>query len=291
MALALDHLGVAHGWRVAIVSPNSATFLTSFFGVSGFGRVLVPVNFRLSAAEIALHRRALGASVLLYDPDLADVVGGIPVRHRFALDGVDDAGCSARPPRAPHPGPWAAGRTPPARSTTPRGRPPGPRGSQLTHRNCWLNAVTFGWHTGVGDRDVLLHTLPMFHCNGWGMPYAVTGMGGRHIVLRKVDGEEILGARRAARGDPAVRGAGRGRRHLGCGGRAADAGAAIPGAGTVRIVVAGRAAAVQDDRTGRDRARLGVHPDLRPDRDRPLLTINRAPGEWDEVTPASVRPG
>ncbi|EQD49596.1 medium-chain acyl-CoA ligase, partial [mine drainage metagenome] len=52
--------------------------------------------------------------------------------------------------------------------------------------------MALGWHTGVTDRDVLLHTLPMFHCNGWGMPYAVTGMGGRHVVLRKVDGEEIL---------------------------------------------------------------------------------------------------
>ena len=46
--------------------------------------------------------------------------------------------------------------------------------------------------SGVNDRDVYLHTLPMFHCNGWGMPYAVTGMGGRHVVLRKVDGAEIL---------------------------------------------------------------------------------------------------
>jgi acyl-CoA synthetase (AMP-forming)/AMP-acid ligase II len=39
---------------------------------------------------------------------------------------------------------------------------------------------------------VYLHTLPMFHCNGWGMTYAVTGMGGTHVVLRKVDGAEIL---------------------------------------------------------------------------------------------------
>ena len=63
---------------------------------------------------------------------------------------------------------------------------------QLTHRNLWLNAVTFALHSTVTDRDVLLHTLPMFHANGWGMPYAVTGLGGRHIVLRKVDGAEIL---------------------------------------------------------------------------------------------------
>jgi acyl-CoA synthetase (AMP-forming)/AMP-acid ligase II len=67
-----------------------------------------------------------------------------------------------------------------------------PKGVQLTHRNCWLNAVVFGWHVGLTDRDVYLHTLPMFHCNGWGMPYAVTGMGVRQVVLRKIDGEEIL---------------------------------------------------------------------------------------------------
>ena len=47
----------------------------------------------------------------------------------------------------------------------------------MTHRNIWINAATFGWHLGVNDRDVYLHTLPMFHCNGWGMPYAQVAMG------------------------------------------------------------------------------------------------------------------
>ncbi|HET8582282.1 MAG TPA: AMP-binding protein, partial [Jatrophihabitans sp.] len=59
-------------------------------------------------------------------------------------------------------------------------------------RNNWLNAVTFGLHTTISDRDVYLHTLPMFHANGWGMPFAITGVGGQHVVLRKVDGAEIL---------------------------------------------------------------------------------------------------
>ncbi len=53
MALALDDLGVEHGERVAIVSPNSGRFLASYFGVSGYGRILVPINFRLTTEEIA----------------------------------------------------------------------------------------------------------------------------------------------------------------------------------------------------------------------------------------------
>jgi fatty-acyl-CoA synthase len=63
---------------------------------------------------------------------------------------------------------------------------------QITHRNIWTDAVTFGLHTSVTDRDVFLHTLPMFHCNGWGMPYVVAGMGGTQVVIRKIDGAEIL---------------------------------------------------------------------------------------------------
>ena len=84
---------------------------------------------------------------------------------------------------------------------------------QLTHRNLWLNAAMFGWHAGVSDRDVYLHTLPMFHCNGWGMPFALTGMGAQQVVLRKVDGDRDPAPGRAPRRHAAVRRPGRGGRH------------------------------------------------------------------------------
>src|SRR5260221_13191134 len=69
MALALDELGVSQGERVAIVSPNAARFQIAFFGVSGYGRVLVPVNYRLNADEIGYIVEHSGASVLLCDPE------------------------------------------------------------------------------------------------------------------------------------------------------------------------------------------------------------------------------
>src|SRR5271155_672143 len=107
MALALDDLGVEHGERVAIVSPNSGRFLTSYFGVSGYGRVLVPINFRLTADEIAYVVEHSGASVLLYDPDLAGEVDAIKVAHRFCLDGTDDAALFAPAEAGVAPRAWA----------------------------------------------------------------------------------------------------------------------------------------------------------------------------------------
>jgi acyl-CoA synthetase (AMP-forming)/AMP-acid ligase II len=286
MARYLDELGVGQGERVAIVSPNSARFLTSYFGVSGFGRVLVPINFRLTADEIGYIVEHSGASALLYDPELAGVVGDIPVRHRFALDGVDDAALFAPAAEGEAPLEWHGREDDTCSVNYTSGTTARPKGVQLTHRNCWLNAVTFGWHTGVSDRDVLLHTLPMFHCNGWGMPYAVTGMGGTHIVLRKVDGEEILA--RVERhgvtllcGAPAVVAA-----ILDAAAVRTREGRTIPGRGTVRIVVAG--APPPSKSIERIETELGWEfiQIYGLTETAPLLTVNRAPSEWDEVTPA-----
>ena len=68
-AAGLDERGIGVGERVAILSQNAGRLLTSFFGVSGFGRVLVPVNFRLSHDEVAYILEHSGASMLLVDED------------------------------------------------------------------------------------------------------------------------------------------------------------------------------------------------------------------------------
>ncbi|MHB8464825.1 MAG: AMP-binding protein, partial [Acidimicrobiales bacterium] len=188
MAHALDGMGVGHGERVAIVSPNAAKFLASYWGVSAYGRVLVPVNYRLNAEEVKYIIGHSGASVVLVDPEFDAAMAGVDAKHRIVLDGVQDAALWAGADGPPSGGPWLRDENDTASINYTSGTTARPKGVQLTHRNCWINAVTFGWHMQVSDRDVLLHTLPMFHCNGWGMPYAATGMGAKHVVLRKIDG-------------------------------------------------------------------------------------------------------
>ncbi len=190
MASGLDALGIGIGERVAMVSQNSARLLTALFGVSGSGRVLVPVNFRLVAAEVRYIVEHSGARVLLIDPELAEALADVDCEHRFVIGTEADAVLMSfdTPPATR----WEPDEDATATINYTSGTTARPKGVQLTHRNLWLNAATFGWHLGVSDRDVYLHTLPQFHCNGWGMTYAATGMGAQHIILRKVDGGEIL---------------------------------------------------------------------------------------------------
>jgi fatty-acyl-CoA synthase len=279
LAAGLDDLGLPIGARVGIVSHNAARVLVHLFGTSAFGRVAVPINFRLSRDEVEYIVTHCGTEALIIDPELESTLGDIPVKHRFIVGEESDSlyKMDATPQ------PWTPDELATATINYTSGTTARPKGVEMTHRNLWINAATFGWHTGVNDRDVYLHTLPMFHCNGWGMPYAMTGMGAQHIVLRKVDGAEIL--RRVEKhgvtvmcGAPAVVAA------------VLDAAAEwegeIPGRDRVRIIVAG---APPPTRTiERVETELGWEfiQIYGLTETAPLLTINRTRAEWDHLDPA-----
>ena len=115
-AAGLDALGIGPGERIAIVSHNSARLLTSFFGVCGYGRVLVPVNFRLSPAEIDYIVQDSGASALLVDPELEAAVAGISCRRKIVLGAESDLQIYARDVE---PDPWGADENATATINTP----------------------------------------------------------------------------------------------------------------------------------------------------------------------------
>ncbi|WP_046506327.1 AMP-binding protein [Streptomyces odonnellii] len=186
----LDALGVGEGERVAVVSHNSARLLELLFAVPMSGRICVPVNFRLKPEEIEYVVRQSGASVLFVDPELDAALSRIKARHRFVLGEQTEAGLMRF---GVEPRPWSRpDEDATATINYTSGTTARPKGVQLTHRNIWVNGLTFGLHTRVWERDVYLHTLPMFHCNGWGMPFVMAGLGVKQVVLRKVDGTEIL---------------------------------------------------------------------------------------------------
>lgn len=276
-AARLDELGLAVGDRVAVVSHNSSRLLTSFFGVSGWGRVLVPVNFRLRPDEVQYIVEHSGARVLYVDPELEDALKGVDCEMKFVLGTDEDL--YAAPGSEPRP--WEHDESATATINYTSGTTARPKGVQITHRNIWTNAVTFGLHTTISDRDVYLHTLPQFHANGWGMPFAMTGVGARHVILRKVDGAEIL---RRVRDQgvtmmcaaPAVAAA------------VLDAAQTwdgeIPGRDRVRIVMAGAppptktVVRVQEELGWEFIQIYGLTETS------PVLTVNRNRAEWDDLS-------
>jgi len=202
---ALLSLGVCKGDRVAILSPNTHWMLESFFGVPQIGAVLVPLNYRLASGDFHYILSHSGSKILLLDWEYAGCIA--PIRETlhdlkeiiFLRDGQPKptspqgrdiepllADSSAEDP--PEPGldekdtctlNYTSG-------TTAR-----PKGVMLSHRALVCNALDFIMHLEVSYRDVYLHTLPMFHANGWGGIWAVTAVGGTHICQRRVDVSEI----------------------------------------------------------------------------------------------------
>ena len=277
-AAGLDALGVPQGARVAVVSQNSARLYTSFFGVSAFGRILVPVNFRLVAEEVKYIVEHSGAEVLIIDPELEESLSSVKAKHRFIIGADSDEQLYKfnTEPQA-----WTPDEDATATVNYTSGTTAHPKGVELTHRNLWVNAATFGWQNGVNYRDVYLHTLPRFHCNGCGMVYAVTATGGEHVILRKVDGAEIL--RRIDQygvtmlcGAPAVAN------------MILDAAAAwkgeIPGRNRVRMVVAGAPPPTRtieriETELGWEFAQIYGLTETAP-----LLTMNTRRREWDALS-------
>ncbi len=277
MAKGFEGLGVGQKSRVALVSHNASRMLTFLFGTTVWGRIGVPINFRLNQEEISYIIEHSGAEVLLVDPELEDDLKGIKVKHFISLGNQSDEILY----KAGEPSLWTPDEDATATINYTSGTTARPKGVEMTHRMLWTNAAIFGWQTGVSDRDVYLHTLPMFHCNGWGMPFALTAMGVPQVVLRKVDGNEIL--KRIEKhgvtllcGAPAV--------VVAILDAAAEWDGPIPGAGKTRIVVAGApppTSIIERIETELNWEFIQIYGLTET---APLLTMSRGRSEWDELS-------
>jgi len=205
LAHVLLESGIGKGDRVCILSPNSHHFLESFYATSAVGAVLVPLNYRLAAPELEYIIGHSSARMLIVDPEYTGIIDRIRERlggvqaWLVATDAAARAGESwteleALMATAPdcEPSRPAVDEDDLVSINYTSGTTARPKGVMLTHRNCYLNAYNFIAHLRLRHEDVELWTLPMFHCNGWGAPYALTALGGTHVVLRSVDARRIF---------------------------------------------------------------------------------------------------
>ena len=197
LANALRALGLGRHDRVAVLSPNAPLILEAHFAAPAAGLQLVAINTRLAGAEIDYILQHSGARALLVDHEL------LPLVEPLALDGVAVVRCddSGRPDcpyetllagaSPDQPERWLEDEEEPISINYTSGTTGRPKGVQYTYRGAYLNALSECVVAGLQPESTYLWTLPMFHCNGWCFPWAVTAVGATHVTMRKVDSAEI----------------------------------------------------------------------------------------------------
>jgi fatty-acyl-CoA synthase len=205
LAGALRQAGVQPGDRIAFLSTNCHRLLEAYYGVLEAGSVLLPLNIRLAPSELSYVLNDAEATVLFVEKQFLGLVDSfrkeIPCVKTFCqLDGTLGASWLS-----PHnydalleaATPYRANITSIDENTLAElfytsGTSANPKGVMLTHRNIYLHAqnVCTGFNTENGA--VELHTIPLFHANGWGVAHFLTLLGGKHVMMQRFETKEVF---------------------------------------------------------------------------------------------------
>ena len=210
LAHALAALGVRPGDRVGFLGPNGHPLLEAYYGVVQMGAILMPFNIRLTPADFEFMLNDTEAVTIIVERSMLSLItpirANVPSLRHVILVGEGDPSTGsgqgrgddpdyeellAAAPAGPYPVPpmdeddvaeifYTSGTTGKA------------KGVMLTHKALYANAFNFITAQNLQDTDTMLHTIPLFHVNGWGTPHALTAVGGRHICIRAFQPQVVL---------------------------------------------------------------------------------------------------
>lgn len=205
LAGALRAAGLKAGDRVAFLSLNCHRLLEAYYGVLEAGCVLLPLNIRLAAPELAYILNHSGATSLFLEQEFVSLVDSLrqglrTVRSFHQVDGTPQARWLSRHTyeqmlisATPYRGELMEfDEDSVAEIFYTSGTSASPKGVMLTHRNVYLHAMNLAVHHHNRYDDVMMHTIPLFHANGWGAAHTITLVGGTHVMLPRFVPEEIF---------------------------------------------------------------------------------------------------
>lgn len=182
--------GAAPGDRVAVLERNTLFFLEAYYAAAGAGVVLVPLNHRLAPAELAEILRDAGARILLASRTFAAAV------DRVRGDDVPVTKVLWAEERGSEPASFAAQPAPgdaPAQLYYTSGTTGRPKGVVLTHENVCVHAAAAVAELGLSEADRWGHFAPVFHlADAWAC-FAITAVGGKHVMCPRFEPEAALG--------------------------------------------------------------------------------------------------
>jgi fatty-acyl-CoA synthase len=197
LATALPKLGTAAGDRVAYLSFNTHKLLEGYFGVVQARAIVMPLNVRLSEAELTVILNHSGARMLLFENDFAPLAERLrkscPCVERWVsldeksgaadltYDELIDQGHTERADI------FSFDETAIAELFYTSGSTGTPKGVMLAHRTVYLHAIDVSCLYKDLEAMVDLHTIPMFHANGWGRPQASTLQGAKQVMVRRFE--------------------------------------------------------------------------------------------------------
>src|SRR3954468_4601663 len=190
LASALRAGGLEPNDRVAALCPNVPELLELHHAVPAAGGVLVAINVRLSADEVGYILEHSASRMLVVSPEPERLPARAPAGLEIVRLGDDYERLVATGDPAGVPSRLRDEEEPIAIDYT-SGTTGRPKGVVYTYRGAYLNALGEVIEAELGHHPVYLWTLPMFHCNGWCFPWAVTAAAGTHVCLRAVDPELI----------------------------------------------------------------------------------------------------